>query len=106
MAIHVQGARGTLDVNDDRVALFLTEGAAGMAAGWHEWRKPDLYVGVPFDIGGPHYTLQAVQFLDAIRGVGQVESNVQSALDVQRVITAAYESAARAGAPVAPGATA
>jgi predicted dehydrogenase len=101
MAIHVQGDGGTLDVNDDRVALFLTDGAGGLAAGWHEWRKPDLYRGVPFDIGGAQYTLQAVQFLDAIRGTGRVESDVESALAVQRVITAAYESAARAGAPVA-----
>jgi predicted dehydrogenase len=106
MAIHVQGERGTLDVNDDRVALFLAEETGGMAAGWHEWRKPDLYQGVPFDIGGAHYTLQAMQFLDAIRGAGQVESGVQSALEVQRVITAAYDSASRSGVPVAPGAAA
>lgn len=106
MAIHVQGERGTLDVNDDRVALFLTETAGGLAPGWHEWRKPDLYKGVPFDIGGAQYTLQAMQFLHAIRGTGHVESNVDTALDVQRVISAAYESAARAGAPVAPRGTA
>ena len=65
-----------------------------------------MYQGVPFDIGGAHYTLQAGQFLDAVRGAGRVESDVQSALEVQRVITAAYESAARAGAPIAPGAVA
>jgi predicted dehydrogenase len=105
MAIHVQGEAGTVDVTDDRVALFLTEDRQGMAAGWHEWRKPDLYRGVPFDVGGSHYTLQAVQFLDAIRGGAAVESDVHSALDVQRVISAAYDSAARRGAPVVPGAT-
>jgi predicted dehydrogenase len=102
MAIHVQGERGTLDVNDDRVALFLTTETHGMSAGWHEWRKPDLYRGVPFDIGGTQYTLQAVQFLDAIRGNVAVESDVHSALEVQRVISAAYASAARSGAPTAP----
>jgi predicted dehydrogenase len=102
MAIHVQGECGTLDVNDDRAALFLTTETHGMAAGWHEWRKPDLYRGVPFDIGGTQYTLQAVQFLDAIRGNGAVESDVHSALEVQRVISAAYASAARNGAPTAP----
>ena len=106
MAIHVQGEGGTLDVNDDRVALFLAEGTHGMAAGWHEWRKPDLNQGVPFDIGGSHYTLQAVQFLDAIRGTSRVESDVHSAIEVQRVIAAAYESAACAGAPVLPRAVA
>jgi predicted dehydrogenase len=104
MAIHVQGEGGTLDVTDDRVGLFLSTASHGMDAGWHEWRKPDLYRGVPFDIGGSQYTLQAVQFLDAIRGIGSVESDVASALEVQKVISAAYESAARQGAPVAPGA--
>jgi predicted dehydrogenase len=103
MAIHVQGEGGTLDVTDDRVGLFLSGDSHGMDAGWHEWRKPDLYRGVPFDIGGSHYTLQAVQFLDAIRGVATVESDVASALEVQKVISAAYESATRRGAPVAPG---
>ena len=104
IAIHVQGEGGTLDVSDDRVALFLTAGSHGMASGWHEWRKPDLYRGVPFDIGGSHYTLQAMQFLDAVRGGAPVESDVHSALDVQRVISAAYDSAGRRGAPVSPGA--
>jgi predicted dehydrogenase len=106
MAIHVQGEGGTLDVTDDRVALFLSASGHGMDAGWHEWRKPDLYRGVPFDIGGSQYTRQAQQFLDAIRGAGVVESDVASALEVQRVISAVYLSAARQGAPVAPGAAA
>jgi predicted dehydrogenase len=100
MSIHVQGEGGTLDVNDDRVALFLTGPQGGMAGGWHEWRKPDLYRGVPFDIGGTNYTAQAMQFLGAIRGADKVESDVVSALSVQRVIAAAYSSAERQGAPV------
>ena len=103
MTIHVQGEGGTLDVTDDRVGLYLSTGSHGIDAGWHEWRKPDLYRGVPFDIGGSHYTLQAVQFLDAIRGVATVESDVASAFGVQQVISAAYESASRRGVPVAPG---
>jgi predicted dehydrogenase len=99
MQIHVQGERGTLDVDDDRVALFLTADTAGYKAGWHEWKKPDLYRGVAFDIGGPNYTAQAMQFLSAIRGNGSVESDVASALEVQRVIAAAYRSADANGAP-------
>lgn len=100
MAVHVQGAGGTLDVNDDRVALFLTDSAPGMSAGWHEWRKPDLYRGVPFDIGGANYTAQAMQFVGAVRGEAKVESDVQSALQVQRIISAAYASAEQNGIPV------
>jgi len=103
MSIHVQGANGTLDVNDDRVSLFVVDKVQGFEGGWHEWRKPDLYQGVPFDIGGSNYSLQAMQLLDAIRGNGKVESDVNSALEVQKVITAAYESAKRDGAPVSLG---
>jgi predicted dehydrogenase len=100
MAIHVQGEDGTLDVNDDRVALFLIDCKSGMSAGWHAWRKPDLYQGVPFDIGGSSYTAQAIQFVGAIRGVAKVESDVHSALQVQHIISAAYASAELNGAPV------
>lgn len=100
MTIHVQGENGTLDVNDDRVALFLTNSRPNVNAGWHEWRKPDLYHGVPFDIGGANYTAQAMQFVGAIRGEAKVESDVHSALRVQRVISAAYASAERDGAAV------
>jgi predicted dehydrogenase len=103
MRIHVQGERGTLDVDDDRVALFLVDNAGELKSGWHEWRKPDLYRGVPFDIGGTNYTAQAMQFLSAIRGSGTVESDVKSALEVQKVIAAAYRSADQNGAPVAVG---
>lgn len=100
MSIHVQGEGGTLDVNDDRVALFLSAPSGDFGAGWHEWRKPDLYRGVPFDIGGSNYTAQAIQFLGAIRGSDRVTSDVVSALSVQRVIAAAYASSEGRGAPV------
>ena len=103
MRIHVQGERGTLDVDDDRVALFLDLKAGPYDAGWTEWRKPDLYRGVPFDIGGANYTAQALQFLSAIRGSEAVESDVKSALEVQKVIAAAYRSAKVDGAPVTVG---
>lgn len=100
MSVHVQGEQGTLDVNDDRVALFLANTSGHMDAGWHEWQKPDLYRGVAFDIGGANYTAQAMQFLGAIRGENKVESDVRSALTVQRVISAAYASAVGDGAPI------
>lgn len=100
VTIHVQGENGTLDVDDDGVRLFVCDPAAGFAAGWRTWRKPDLYRGTVFDIGGPNYTEQALQFLDALRGSGRVESDVLSAFKVQQVIDAAYLSADQNGAPV------
>ncbi|MBX6320714.1 MAG: Gfo/Idh/MocA family oxidoreductase [Rhodospirillaceae bacterium] len=101
IAIHVQGESGTLDVDDDRVRLFLDAAAGPYPAGWSEWLKPDLYQGVAFDIGGPQYTLQAQAFLAAVRGGPAPESDVRSALATQRVIDAIYASAARDGVPVA-----
>ncbi|MGI9301743.1 MAG: Gfo/Idh/MocA family protein [Gammaproteobacteria bacterium] len=102
MRIHVQGERGTLDVDDDQVSMFLTEDFEEMTQGWRRWRKPDLYDGVAFDIGGENYTKQAMEFIAAIRGEGNIGSDIDSALRVQRVITAAYESAKAGGAPVTP----
>jgi predicted dehydrogenase len=103
MSIHVQGEHGTLDVNDDRVALFLTDKTGDVEAGWHHWHKPDLYRGVPFDIGGSNYAAQTMEFLGAIRNEAKVSSDVVSALAVQRVISAAYRSAASGGASIAVG---
>jgi predicted dehydrogenase len=100
VTIHVQGENGTLDVDDDGVRLFVVDSASGFGSGWHSWRKPDLYRGSPFDIGGPNYTEQALQFLGALRGVERVESDVKSAYKVQQVIDAAYLSASEDGAPV------
>jgi predicted dehydrogenase len=101
MAIHAQGEGGTLDVDDDHVRLFLDDAVDPFPAGWSEWRQPDLYRGVSFDIGGPQYTLQAEAFLAAVGGGISPESDVRSAHRVQRVIDAIYASAERDGAPVA-----
>ena len=100
ISIHVQGRNGTLDVDDDSVRLFLDAKSDAYAEGWSEWRKPDLYRGVSFDIGGPQYTLQAEEFLTAVRGGPAPASSVRSAYAVQCVIDAAYMSAERSGAPV------
>lgn len=100
VAIHIQGSNGTIDVSDDDVRLFAVDHAGGFDAGWHTWRKPDLYKGTDFDIGGSNYTEQAKEFLAAVRGQGDVSSDVASAYKVQCVIDAAYASAETNGQPV------
>jgi len=50
--------------------------------------------GVTIDVGGPEYTRQDEQFLNAVAAGRSVESDVQSALQVQRVVEAVYESSA------------
>jgi predicted dehydrogenase len=100
MQIHVQGERGTLDVNEDEVKLYLDDQYQDYKAGWSKWLKPDLYKGVETDVGGVHYTRQAQAFLDAIQKSEKVEADVESAFEVQRLMDAIYESARNNGAPV------
>ncbi|MEM7165318.1 MAG: Gfo/Idh/MocA family oxidoreductase [Planctomycetota bacterium] len=100
LSIDVHGERGTLTLTDDDVRLFLEEPSAEHPAGWNIWRKPDLFQGVPLDVGGPEYTLQDAGFLDAVAQQGTVASNVESAYQVQRTIDAIYESAANGGSRV------
>ena len=94
LSIAVHGENGNLQVTDDDVRLFLDTAAAGYAEGWSVWQKPDLFEGVTLDVGGPEYTRQDEQFLRAVAAGQAVECDVESALRVQRVIEAIYESAA------------
>ena len=94
LTISVHGENGNLTVTDDDVRLFLDDANAGYVAGWSVWRKPDLFEGVALDVGGPEYTRQDEQFLNAAAANERVECDVDSALRVQRVIEAIYESAA------------
>jgi predicted dehydrogenase len=99
ISIHAQGDNGTLDVDDDEVRVCLDSPAGGLVSGWHRWRKPDLYQGVPLDIGGPQYSLQMMGFLQAVRSGSGVESDIASGIRTQRVIDAIYASARSGGAP-------
>ena len=91
-SITVHGENGTLFVTDDEVRLFLKDAAASYGAGWRRWRRPELSVGVPVDIGGYQFTLQDDAFLEAVRSGTLPDSNVFNALRVQRVIDAVYAS--------------
>jgi len=100
ISIHAQGMNGTLDVNDDEVRLFLDNSIAEFSQGWTTWRKPDLYRPVPLDIGGSQYTLQMIDFLEAVANYTDLQSNVASGLKTQLVIDAVYESARLGGTRV------
>jgi predicted dehydrogenase len=94
LSILVHGQNGTLEVNDDDVRLFIDEARPPYSAGWTVWRKPDLFEGVSLDVGGPEYTRQDEEFLRAAAAKGQVASDVESAVRVQQVIEAIYQSSA------------
>ncbi|MBI5711347.1 MAG: Gfo/Idh/MocA family oxidoreductase [Candidatus Eisenbacteria bacterium] len=100
--IEVQGENGNLRVNDDAVKLYLDDAAGGFAAGWTQWKKPDLFEGVTIDIGGPQYTKQDEDFVRAVTRRGGVDSDVESAWKVQRLVDAIYRSAERGGEGESP----
>jgi predicted dehydrogenase len=102
MTIHVQGENGTLDVDDDEIRVFLDADHGKWKSGWNTLAKPDLFEPVSLDVGGPHYTRQAEEFLTAVRSGGAVSSDVVSAVRVQSIIEAFYFSAATDGTPVTP----
>jgi len=59
-----------------------------------------LYRPVPLDIGGSQYTLQMIDFLEAVANYTDLQSNVASGLKTQLVIDAVYESARLGGTRV------
>lgn len=98
--IRVNAANGNLTVNDDAVKLFLDSPAGAYGAGWTSWLRPDLFKGVPIDLGGPQYTRQDIDFLAAVRANRKVGSDVQNAYQVQRIVDGIYASAEKRGEPV------
>ena len=100
IVIEVNAENGNLTVSDDEVKFFLDKPANGTAAGWTHFARPDLFEGVEIDLGGPQYTRQDVQFIEAVKSGGQVSNDVRSAYEVQKIVDAVYMSADKHGAPV------
>ncbi|RMH57748.1 MAG: gfo/Idh/MocA family oxidoreductase [Candidatus Hydrogenedentota bacterium] len=98
----VHGTDGTLIVTDDIVKVFLEKEAAGLSRGWTIERIPELFEGVPIDIGGGQYTRENIEFLRCVREGRSPENNVRAAWKVHRLIDAIYASAADRGAPKEP----
>ncbi|NUM73068.1 Gfo/Idh/MocA family oxidoreductase [candidate division KSB1 bacterium] len=100
VSINVHAANGNLSVCDDYVKLFLDKPAAGFSAGWTNFMKPDLFEGVAIDLGGPQYTRQDADFINAVKHGNLIESDVKNAHEVQKIVDAVYSSAAKHGEPM------
>jgi len=98
--IDVDAENGTLHVSDDYVKLYLDEGVDGYHGGWTNYLKPDLFQGVPIDLGGPQYTRQDMIFVECLKNGRTCESDVESAFEVQRIVDAIYTSSENHGEPV------
>ena len=98
--IRMEGSSGTIAVNGDSLQLFVDSEVGGV---WTTSWPPDLFEGVPFDLGGEHYTRQMIDLLRAIRSGSNVRSTVATAARTQALIEAIYRSAAAGGEAVEMG---
>ena len=95
--IKVHGRAGNLVVNDDTIKLYLPKAQKGFKKGWTIFRKPSLESGVSIDIGGPQYTRQNQDFVNAILDDRYVDSDVLNAYKVQKIVDTIYASDAKQG---------
>jgi predicted dehydrogenase len=95
--IKIHGKNGNLLVNDDTIKLFLTKPQGGYKEGWTILRKPEIETGVAMDIGGPQYTRQDQDFVDAVSENRTVESDVLNAFKVQKIVDTIYKSGDKQG---------
>ena len=98
--ISINARNGNLLVNDDCINLYLDTPGNGYEAGWTYIKRPDLFKGVEIDLGGTHFSLQDIAFIDALRQNKKVASDLKNAFEVQRIVDAIYDSANKNGMPV------
>ena len=96
----VEGERGTMRVSNETLELELAQAGGGWPAGTTRVRHPELAQNAGFDFNGEFYTLEDSAFLAWVTGGAAPPISVPLALDVQRMMAALYDSAARDGATV------
>ncbi len=97
--IEVLGSNGFLTVTDDSLRLLLDEAMGGWPAGRTSLQATDLWRSVPVDIAQPQYTREDAAFVECLSHGVQPQPDATQGLHVQRIIEAAYGSAAGEGAP-------
>ena len=80
IGLAVEGAKGTLKVDEDKVQLSLASGQSNI------WYKHDLSDGVPFFIGGTEYVREDYAFVRSIADGRIVEPSFETASEVERLI--------------------
>ena len=100
VTININAENGNLSVSDDEVRVFLDKAAGDYPAGWTQFRIPELFKGVEIDLGGPQYTKQDVDFLNAVREGRTVGTDIKNAQSIQKLVDAIYDSAEQNGQPV------
>lgn len=96
----IMGEYGTLIVTDDVVKIYLRTESAGFPQGWTVETKPELFRGAAIDIGGTHFTAQDEAFVRSVQNRTPVESDVENAVRVHKVLDCIYKSAGSDGQTV------
>jgi predicted dehydrogenase len=76
----INGAKGVLEVNDDKVELKLKNGKS------LAWFRHDLRDNVGFWLGGPEYYREDKHFVDSVMNDNEAEPSFYTASNVDRVI--------------------
>jgi predicted dehydrogenase len=103
VVIEVEGENGRLLVSNDALELDLKQGHAGWPAGHTRVRHTELPQPARFDVNGEGYYLEDAGFLAWVTGGAALPITAEAALDVQRMMSALYASAADGGTTVAVG---
>ncbi len=84
--IWVFGENGALTVSNDEVLLYLKSAKGEYPSGY--WKKDitQLEETVPFDLAGPYYTKQLVEFVDAVRSGKKFRNGIHESLEDHRLI--------------------
>jgi predicted dehydrogenase len=98
--IEVEGENGTLKANNDSVEFELRMAHGDYPAGRTVLRAADLPARATFDLNGEFYDLEDAAFLAWVTGGTPPRTSLEIGADVQRMMSALYDSAAREGAMV------
>jgi predicted dehydrogenase/uncharacterized protein YbjT (DUF2867 family) len=98
--LRAEGEHGTLEVSNETLTLALDRAAGGWPAGTTRLVHPELPQSARFDLNGDFYWLEDTRFLAWVTGGETPPATAAAALDVQRMMAAVYESAARGGVEV------
>jgi len=78
--LSIEGSKGRIDVNDDRLCLTLEDGSQ------KRWFRHDLNDSVDFSIGDPEYFREDAEFVNSLLNNRQCELSFASASAVDYVI--------------------
>lgn len=78
--LSIEGAKGRIDVSDDRLYLTLADGTQ------RKWYRHDLNDGVVFSIGDPEYYRENTEFVNSLLANRQCELSFENASMVDYVI--------------------